>query len=118
MAPSLEDKLDDTEFNDSEFINRTALVKLLLVPPTARLAFRMALAATSPAKILPLPLAMKNPPLYGSIPGRRCSSSNDTVPPTRLDALPLELLDLTLANINKLDDVFAVSYALPRLWPI
>jgi hypothetical protein len=130
VAPSLEECLDDTELTDSALINRAALVQLLLVPPNVKLVFRTLLAAAAPAEIAPpnqqqlsLPDRIENLGLDDSSHRSACFTADDPTtttvpPPTRLDVLPLELLDLILAEICALGDYFAVGYALPRLWPI
>jgi uncharacterized membrane protein YgcG len=89
------------------------------------LAFRAPAPATekiqSPNEQLTLPLAINNRLVDDSDSSSSsisCPSSSDTVPATRLDALPLELVDLIFAEIGALGHFFAIGYALPRMWSI
>ncbi len=84
----------------------------LLFVPTAAYALRGREAppavqphfSSSPVGISPAP------PDKGSSGGTTCTTS-------RLDALPLELLNHVFAKVNNFDDIFAVGDALPWIWP-
>jgi hypothetical protein len=56
-----------------------------------------------------------------SVPDCSCSLVADNASAasglTGLDALPLQVINLIFAKLNNLDDLFAVGYSLPSMWP-
>jgi uncharacterized membrane protein YgcG len=126
VCPSVRGKLDDAYSGEFIFIKRAELVRLLVVP-TAGYALRARAAATALAAPQP-PQSHESsspastgkllPTVSSNTAASAAAASDASAPPSRLDALPLELVDLIFAYISTLDDYFAVGYALPRMWPI